>query len=66
LEKKKDELAEFKEGLDEKMTELNQTRAAEIEMKNKLEEYQKMLADNQKRSKHWQSELGKLSFQNVR
>jgi len=47
------------------LAELNKTRAAEIEMKNKLEEHQKVLAENQKRSRHWQAELGKLQLQNI-
>ncbi|KAL7276282.1 Structural maintenance of chromosomes protein 4 [Rhizina undulata] len=65
LENKKEELAALKADLDEKLAELNKTRAAEIEMKNKMEEYQKVLVDNRKRSQHWQRELGKLSLQNV-
>lgn len=65
LEEKREELAVFKEDLDGKMGDLNKTRAAEIEMKNKLEEHQKVLTDNQKRSRHWQLELGKLALQSV-
>ena len=66
LETKKDELAAFKEDLDERLAALNRTRAAEIEMKNKLDEHQKVLVENQKRSKHWQAELSKLRFQNIK
>lgn len=65
LENKKDELASFKETLDEQVAALNETRAAEIEMRNKIEEYQKVLTDNQKRSRHWQAELAKLALQNI-
>lgn len=65
LEEKKEELAVFKADLDDKMGDLNKTRAAEIEMKNKLEEHHKVLTDNQKRSRHWQLELGKLALQSV-
>lgn len=65
LEEKREQLAVFKADLDDKMGDLNKTRAAEIEMKNKLEEHQKVLTDNQKRSRHWQHELGKLALQSV-
>lgn len=65
LEEKKEELAVFKADLDEKLGDLNKTRAAEIEMKNKLEEYHKVLTENQKRSRHWQQELGKLALQSI-
>ena len=34
-------------------------------MRNKLEENQKILADNQKRLRYWQEKLGKLAMQNV-
>jgi structural maintenance of chromosome 4 len=66
LENKKDELAVLKEEVDEKRAELNQTRAAEIEMKNKLEEHQKALYENQKRSRHWEEQLGKLRLQSIK
>lgn len=65
LETSKDQLATFKENLEEKTSELNATRAAEIEMRNKLEEHTKTLADNQKRSRHWLAELQKLALQDV-
>lgn len=65
LEEKREELAVLKADLDEKMGDLNKTRAAEIEMKNKLEEHHKVLTDNQKRSQHWQQELGELALQSV-
>lgn len=65
LEEKREELAVLKADLDEKMGDLNKTRAAEIEMKNKLDEHHKVLTDNQKRSQHWQKELGELTLQNV-
>ena len=56
----------MKEDYDEKLAELNKTRAAEIEMKNKLEEHQKVLSDYQKRSRHWQEELSKLSLHRIK
>ncbi|KAI5855413.1 nuclear condensin complex subunit Smc4 [Tricharina praecox] len=66
LENKKDELAAMKEVYDEKMAGLNKTRAAEIEMKNKLEEHQKVLSDHQRRSSHWQEKLSKLRLHQTR
>jgi len=65
LTAKKQELSELKSELDEKTAELNATRAVEIEMKNKLEENQKVLAENQKRLQYWDNKLSKLSLQNV-
>ncbi|PGH19308.1 hypothetical protein AJ80_04061 [Polytolypa hystricis UAMH7299] len=65
VEAKKEELTALKAELDEKTAELNETRAAEIEMKNKLEENQKVLAENLKRERYWQEKLAKLSLQNV-
>lgn len=65
LEEKKEELQEMKAQLDALTAELNETRGIEIEMRNKLEENQKILLDNQKRLKYWQEKLGKLTMQNV-
>ena len=56
----------MKAELDEKTAELNVTRAVEIEMRNKLEENQKILVDFQKRLRVWQDNLNKLSVQNIR
>ena len=56
----------MKAELDEKTAELNETRAVEIEMRNKLEENQKILVDFQKRLRVWQDNLNKLSVQNIR
>ena len=38
------------------------TRGEEIEMRNRLEEHQKALADNQKRAKHWNEKLKNLAL----
>ena len=65
LEFKKDELHELKSQVDAMTAELNETRGIEVEMRNKLEENQKILADNQKRLKYWEEKLSKLSMQNV-
>ncbi|KAF2148840.1 RecF/RecN/SMC protein [Myriangium duriaei CBS 260.36] len=62
---KKDELQSLKASLEEQQAELNSGRGAEIEMKNKLEENQKVLKDNQQRLRHWSDKLSKLTLQNI-
>jgi structural maintenance of chromosome 4 len=52
--------------LDEKTAEINEMRGVEIEMRNKLEENQKIHVENQKRLKYWEDKLSKLSLQSVR
>lgn len=56
----------MKREFDDKTAELNETRAIEIEMRNKLEENQKVQTENQKRLRYWNEKLGKLSLQSVR
>lgn len=51
--------------LDDKVSELNESRATEIEMRNKLEENQKALSENEKRRRYWEEKLSKLAVQNV-
>ncbi|KAK5133033.1 hypothetical protein LTR08_008238 [Meristemomyces frigidus] len=65
LEEKKEELHALKAELDAQTAELNETRGLEVEMRNKLDENQKILVDNQKRLRYWHEKLGKLSMQNV-
>jgi structural maintenance of chromosome 4 len=65
LAMKKDELADMKKDVDKQTAELNETRAVEIEMKNKLEENQKILADNDKKGRYWREKLGKLSLHDI-
>lgn len=65
LDAKKQELAELKSELDEKTAELNATRASEIEMRNKLEENHKALAENQRKVRYWEDKLGKLHLQDI-
>ncbi|KAF1988174.1 RecF/RecN/SMC protein [Aulographum hederae CBS 113979] len=65
LDTQKDALAAMKAELDAKTAELNSNRGIEIEMRNRLEEYQKTLASKQKELRHWQEKLSKLSLQNV-
>jgi len=62
LSVKGDELKELKENLDERRTALTTTRGEEIEMRNRLEEHQKVLIDNQKRAKHWSEKLARLDL----
>ena len=62
---KKDELSSMKKDVDRQTGELNETRAAEIEMKNKLEENQKILTDNHKKGRYWQEKLNKLSLHDI-
>lgn len=61
----KEELAALKKDLDAQTSELNSTRAHEIEMKNKLEENQKVLADNNKKSRYWVEKLSKLALHDI-
>lgn len=61
----KEELAALKKDLDAQTSELNSTRALEIEMKNKLEENQKILADNNKKSRYWAEKLSKLALHDI-
>lgn len=65
LAAKKAELSGIKEDLDAKTTELNNTRAAEIEMRNKLEDNQKALIENQKRLRYWDEKMSKLTLQSI-
>ncbi|CAH0051013.1 unnamed protein product [Clonostachys solani] len=61
----KKELKALKAELDEKTNELNETRAIEIEMKNKLEENQKALIENQRRLRYWDDKLSKLTMHEI-
>jgi structural maintenance of chromosome 4 len=65
LETRKEELQLVKKELDEKLAELNGTRAVEIEMRNKLEESQKTLNEYQKKQAYFHDKLSKLAYQNV-
>ena len=65
LSNKEHELAQLKKELDHKTTELNETRAVEIEMRNRLEENQKIQSENQKRLKYWNEKLSRLAFQST-
>lgn len=65
LATKKEELASVKKELDTRTSDLNSTRALEIEIRNKLEENQKILAENQKKGRYWVEKLSKLTLYDV-
>ncbi|KAL8658909.1 MAG: hypothetical protein Q9226_000700 [Calogaya cf. arnoldii] len=65
LDLKQEQLATMKSELDQKTVELNANRAVEIEMRNKLEENQKVLSENQKRLKYWTDKVSKLALQST-
>jgi structural maintenance of chromosome 4 len=65
LETKKEELAALKADLDAQTKELNSTRAVEIEMRNKLEENEKIMAENTKKSRYWTEKLSKLTLHDI-
>lgn len=65
LDGKKEEQAVLKADLDSKTSELNSTRAIEIEMRNKLEENQKILSENHKKSRYWTEKLAKLTLHDI-
>ncbi|KTW31579.1 hypothetical protein T552_00217 [Pneumocystis carinii B80] len=62
---KADELSEIKSRQNEETKANNAARAKEIETKNKLEEYSKVLVDNEKKSKYWKDKLKSLKLQNI-
>ena len=66
LETKREEVEALKADLDQRTAELRETRGIEIEMRNQLEENQKVLGENTKRLKYWQEKRSKLIIQNIR
>ncbi|KAI9257368.1 hypothetical protein BDA99DRAFT_441174 [Phascolomyces articulosus] len=62
MEEKQKEIDDFKNSLDQKNKEINELRKSEIEIKNKLENYQRSLADNQRKVVHWNEQRAKLSL----
>ncbi|POS86504.1 hypothetical protein EPUL_001139 [Erysiphe pulchra] len=65
LKVKKKELKALKVDLDEKTSVLNEIRAVEIEMRNRLDENQKVLTENRNRLRYWTEKLEKLTLQNI-
>ncbi|KAI9484434.1 hypothetical protein BDB00DRAFT_774953 [Zychaea mexicana] len=66
IEKKKKEIDKLKNDLDDKTKQINELRKSEIEIKNKLENYQRSLADNQRKVVHWNEQRTKLSLHNYK
>ena len=66
LEQKQDELEGMKNDLEAKTSELNKTRAVEIEMRNKLEETGKASIENQKRLRYWDEKLSRLALHSLK
>ncbi|OLL26168.1 Structural maintenance of chromosomes protein 4 [Neolecta irregularis DAH-3] len=64
IETKAEKLTTLKGELTQKTDEINALRAAEIEMRNRLEEHQKIVAENNRKLKHWQEKHGKLELHN--
>ncbi|KAF1920585.1 RecF/RecN/SMC [Ampelomyces quisqualis] len=65
LETRKEELQLLKKELDGKTAEINESRALEIEMRNKLEEGQKSLNEYQKKQAYFHDKLSKLTYQDI-
>src|SRR6266511_2664468 len=65
LENKRDELDEIKVQLDEKNEIFNQMRAVEVEIKNKLEDVERNLEENQQKQRYWNELLEKLSLHKI-
>ncbi|KTW26551.1 uncharacterized protein T551_03468 [Pneumocystis jirovecii RU7] len=65
INEKTDELAEIKLKLNKEIDANNSARVEEIETKNKLEEYIKILSDNEKKLKYWKDKLKNLKLQNI-
>ncbi|KAI8147562.1 hypothetical protein BJV82DRAFT_351738 [Fennellomyces sp. T-0311] len=62
MEEKKQRIDSIKSDLDEKTKQINELRKSEIEIKSKLENYQRSLADNQRKVVHWNEQRTKLSL----
>ncbi|KAL1602740.1 Structural maintenance of chromosomes protein 4 [Paraconiothyrium brasiliense] len=65
LEATKEELQALKTELDDKTAALNETRAIEIEMRNKLEDSQKTLNEFTRKQQACREKLSKLSYQSI-
>lgn len=66
LDSKREALEAMKASVEEKTAEVTAARTIELDMRNQLEEHQKVLAENQKRLKYWQEKLSKLTLQALR
>lgn len=66
LESKKEELTAMKSKLDEETLALNGGREREIELRNRMNDNEKVLKENQHKLRHWLDKLSKLVLQNIR
>ncbi|CAG8521184.1 4706_t:CDS:10 [Ambispora gerdemannii] len=64
-EKRREDLEKIQKELDSKTEVINKIRAVEVELKNRLEDNERHLAENQLRYDHWRSLHGKLSLHQI-
>ncbi|CAG8592645.1 10545_t:CDS:10, partial [Ambispora leptoticha] len=65
MEKRREELEKIQRELDSKTEIINKIRTAEVEIKNRLEDNERHLTENQLRYDHWLSLYGKLSLHQI-
>lgn len=58
-------MKELKDQFDAEMKTINEYRAKELEIKNKLEDHKKRLAEDRKRRVHWTEKLSSLAIQEL-
>lgn len=66
MEKKKEEMENIKKELDEKTKRIDKLRQSKVEIKNKLEEYQRDVVDNERKAAHWLQQRSNLSLHNYK
>lgn len=66
MQEKKAEADKLKKDLDEKTSKINALRKSQVEIKNKMEDYQRSLLDNQRKASHWQDQRSRLSLHNYK
>nr|POE48786.1 structural maintenance of chromosomes protein 4 [Quercus suber] len=65
LEDKKEELQSLKAELDEQTAMANEIRGIELELRNDLEDKQKILTDIGRKQAHWEEQISKLTLQHI-
>ncbi|EPQ25894.1 uncharacterized protein PFL1_06567 [Pseudozyma flocculosa PF-1] len=65
METKQEERDDIKAQLDERSESVNAFRALEMEIKQKLEDNERSLHDNEKRLKHWQDKHAQLTLHEI-
>ncbi|KAG0213303.1 hypothetical protein BGX33_002962 [Mortierella sp. NVP41] len=65
MEEKKEEMEELKLDLDGKLKVIDRIRTAEVEMRNKVDDLKRSLAEHERRLKHWRDLLKELTIQEV-